>query len=107
MKSYAKHLKETIQNDPKFEALYKEELITTKAEMIGELIKEARKQAGLTQEKLAKKMNTKRPAISRLEHHAEDSRVSTLFALSEALGKELVIGFKDREPLKKPPKVLV
>ena len=99
MKSFSNHLSKTIQHDPNFEPLFKDALITTKAEMIGELIKEARVQAGMTQHILAEKMKTKRPAISRLEHHAENSRLSTLFAVSEALGKELVIGFKDKDPV--------
>lgn len=95
MRSFDDHLKETIKNDPDFEKGFKEQLAITKAEMIGELLKEARLAVGLTQEELAERIHTKRPAISRLEHHAENMKLSTLFAISEALGKELVIGFRD------------
>ncbi len=45
---------------------------------IGVLLRKAREEAGLTQEKVARKMNTKKSAISRIENHAEDVRLSTL-----------------------------
>jgi len=41
-------------------------------------IVQAREQAGLTQEEVAKKLHTKKTAISRLEQHATDVRLSTL-----------------------------
>ena len=46
---------------------------------IGALLKEARQSAGLTQEALAKKLKTKKSAISRIENHADDIRLSTLY----------------------------
>jgi len=45
---------------------------------IGVLLKQAREEAGLTQAELAKRLNTKKTAISRIENHAEDIRLSTL-----------------------------
>lgn len=56
---------------------------------IGVLLKEARKNAGFTQEALAEKLNTKKSAISRIENHADDIRLSTLYNYAEALGKKL------------------
>ena len=56
---------------------------------IGVLLKEARKEAGLTQEDLAQQLSTKKSAISRMENHAEDIRLSTLEKVAEALGKSL------------------
>jgi transcriptional regulator with XRE-family HTH domain len=66
----------------------------TRIEMIGELIREARKEAGLSQEELAKLTHTKKSAISRIERHASDIKFSTLSAVSKALGKKLEISFR-------------
>jgi len=43
----------------------------------------------MTQEEVAKKLRTKKSAISRIENHAEDIRLSTLNRYAEALGKKL------------------
>ena len=58
---------------------------------IGVLLREARKNAGLTQEALAKKLNTRKSAISRIENHADDIRLSTLYNYAEALGKKIQV----------------
>jgi len=51
---------------------------------IGVLLKQARKEAGLTQEQVAEQLNTKKSAISRIENHTEDIRLSTLENFAEA-----------------------
>ena len=56
---------------------------------IGALLKEARISAGLTQEQIAAKLKTRKSAISRIENHAEDIRLSTLANYAKALGKSL------------------
>ena len=56
---------------------------------IGAILKRAREEAGFTQEELAAKLNTKKSAISRIENHAEDIKLSTLEKFVNALGKEL------------------
>lgn len=56
---------------------------------LGIMLRRARVNAGLTQEELARKLNTKKSAISRIENHAEDIRLSTLEKVAEALGKTL------------------
>ena len=56
---------------------------------IGALLKKAREDAGFTQEELAEKLNTRKSAISRIENHAEDIKLSTLKKFANALGKEL------------------
>jgi ribosome-binding protein aMBF1 (putative translation factor) len=56
---------------------------------IGAMLKHAREEAGLTQEQLAEKLKTKKTAISRIENHAEDIKLSTLERFAEALGKQL------------------
>ena len=56
---------------------------------IGILLKKAREEAGLTQDEIAKKLKTKKSAISRIENHSEDIRLSTLKNYVEAFGKKL------------------
>ena len=56
---------------------------------IGVLLKQARLEAGFTQEQVAKKLRTKKSAISRIENHAEDIRLSTLVSYAQAVGKSL------------------
>jgi len=56
---------------------------------IGVMLKQAREDAGLTQEELANKLNTKKTAISRIENHAEDIKLSTLEKFARVLGKRL------------------
>jgi transcriptional regulator with XRE-family HTH domain len=45
----------------------------------------------LTQEELARRLKTKKTAISRIENHAEDIKLSTLERVAMALGKRLQI----------------
>ena len=58
---------------------------------IGALLKQAREASGLTQEEIAKKMHTNKSAISRIENHAEDIRLSTLEKAAVALGRKLEV----------------
>lgn len=58
---------------------------------LGVLLRKAREEAGLTQEELARRINTKKTAISRIENHAEDIKLSTLDRFVQALGKKLRI----------------
>jgi HTH-type transcriptional regulator / antitoxin HipB len=58
---------------------------------VGVLLRQAREQAGITQEDLARRTHTAKSAISRLENHAEDVRLSTIERVAHALGKSLVI----------------
>lgn len=56
---------------------------------IGVLLRQAREREGITQDEIAQKLNTKKSAISRIENHSEDIRLSTLRKYVEALGKEI------------------
>ncbi|MGE4457289.1 MAG: helix-turn-helix domain-containing protein [Arcobacteraceae bacterium] len=58
---------------------------------IGEMLKHARIQVGLTQEDLAQRLHTKKSAISRIENHAQDIKLSTLQNFAHILGKELKV----------------
>ena len=62
---------------------------------IAELVRDARKRAGLTQEELAAKINTKRTYISRLERAASDIQLGTLKRIVEdGLGGRLHISIE-------------
>ena len=61
---------------------------------IGAVLRQARESSGLTQEQLAEKLNTKKSAISRIENHAEDIRLSTLEKFAHVLGRELEVSIK-------------
>jgi len=74
--------------DPEFAAEYDKGYENFK---IGAMLKQARLASGLTQEQLAEKLHTKKTAISRIENHAEDIRLSTLENFVQALGKEMKI----------------
>ncbi len=58
---------------------------------IGIILRQAREEAGLTQEELARRLKTKKTAISRIENHAEDIKLSTLERVAGALGKRLQV----------------
>jgi ribosome-binding protein aMBF1 (putative translation factor) len=58
---------------------------------IGVVLRQARESAGMTQEELALRLNTKKTAISRIENHAEDIKLSTLDRVAKALGKRLEV----------------
>jgi ribosome-binding protein aMBF1 (putative translation factor) len=58
---------------------------------IGVMLRRARESAGLTQEELALRLKTQKTAISRIENHAEDIKLSTLDRVAKALGKRLEV----------------
>jgi ribosome-binding protein aMBF1 (putative translation factor) len=66
--------------------------IKAKAFLIGELIKEERKNAKMTQEQLADKIGAKKSFISRIENGKTDIQLSTLYRLLEfGLGKNVEV----------------
>ncbi len=64
--------------------------IKAKAFLIGEVIKEERRLAKMTQEQLADKIGAKKSFISRIENGQSDIQLSTLYRLLEfGLGKKV------------------
>jgi ribosome-binding protein aMBF1 (putative translation factor) len=64
--------------------------IKAKAFAIGELIREERRLASMTQEQLAEKTGTKKSFISRIENGHSDIQLSTLYKLLElGLGRKV------------------
>lgn len=88
MKNLKSYITKRKSRDPEFAKGYDSGYQEFK---IGAMLRLAREEAGLTQEQLAKKLKTKKTAISRIENHAEDIKLSTLEKFAKALGKELHI----------------
>lgn len=86
------YISERKESDPEFADGYEEGFRNFK---IGVLLKQAREQAGLTQDEVAKQLNTKKTAVSRIENHAEDIRLSTLEKYAKAFGKKLRVELVD------------
>jgi DNA-binding XRE family transcriptional regulator len=58
---------------------------------IGVMLKQARLDAGLTQDEVASAIGTRKTAISRLENHVQDVKLSTVEKYVKALGKRIEI----------------
>jgi len=58
---------------------------------IGVMLRQAREASGMTQEEVAIRLRTKKSAISRIENHADDVRLSTIRRYAEAVGANLQI----------------
>jgi ribosome-binding protein aMBF1 (putative translation factor) len=69
--------------------------IKSKAFAIGEIIKDERKQANMTQDQLAKRTGTRKSFISRIENGHSDIQLSTLYKLIEqGLGKKINLSIR-------------
>jgi HTH-type transcriptional regulator / antitoxin HipB len=88
MSDLRKYIKERKKKDKEFARGFEEGYEQFK---IGVILRQAREAAGLTQEELARRLKTKKTAISRIENHAEDIKLSTLERTATALGKRLQI----------------
>lgn len=86
MDDLEKYIKKRKERNPEFAIRFEEGYENFK---IGVSLRQAREEAGVTQEELASRMNTKKSAISRIENHSADIRLSTLKNYVEALGKKL------------------
>ncbi|MBL7218836.1 MAG: helix-turn-helix transcriptional regulator [Phycisphaerae bacterium] len=86
MSDVKKYIKKRKARDPEFAEGFDSGYEKFK---IGVMLKQAREEAGMTQEELATRMNTKKTAISRIENHAEDIKLSTLEKFAHALGRKL------------------
>lgn len=88
MSDLKRYIKERKQKDRIFALDYERGYGDFK---IGVMLRHAREAAGLSQEELAKRLKTQKTAISRIENHAEDIKLSTLEKVASALGKHVKI----------------
>lgn len=91
MSDLQKYINKRKKNDTEFNDNFDEGYESFR---IGVLLKQAREDSGLTQEQVAKKLSTKKSAISRIENHAEDIRLSTIEKFVSVLGKKLELSIK-------------
>lgn len=91
MSDLKKFIKDSKNNHPDEFSNFNEEYENFK---LGVLLKQARSEAGLTQEQVAKRLKTTKSAISRMENHANDIRLSTLEKFASAVGKQLSVALK-------------
>jgi HTH-type transcriptional regulator/antitoxin HipB len=78
-----RYIAERATRDPEFAEGYERGF---QAFQLGVMLLSARQQAGLTQAEVARRLGTHKSAISRMENHAEDIRLSTLQRYAEAVG---------------------
>ena len=86
MSDLKKYINDRKEKDPEFANGYE---LGYKNFIIGTELKQARLEKGITQEQLANLLHTKKTAISRIENHAADIKLSTLEKIANALGKEI------------------
>ncbi len=88
MSDLKKYINKRKQQDLEFWKDYDEKFETFK---LGVLLKQARKEAGMTQDQIAKELQTTKSVISRMENHATDIRLSTLEKFAKALGRRIEV----------------
>ncbi len=91
MSDLKKYISKRRATDSKFDESYDEGYQAFK---IGALLRQARESSGLTQEEIAKMLNTKKSAISRIENHAEDIKLSTLEKFASVLGRKVEVSIR-------------
>ncbi len=88
MSDLQKYKAKRIKQDPEFWKDYDKRFETFK---LGILLKQARMEAGMTQEQIAHKLKTSKSVISRMENHATDIRLSTLEKFAKAVGRDIQV----------------
>ncbi len=91
MSDFQKYKKKRTKKNPEFWQDYEDDYETFK---IGVILRQAREEAGITQEQIAERLNTNKSAISRIEKHASDIRLSTLEKFAQAVGKKLKVAIE-------------
>ena len=88
MSDVKRYIQNRAKKDPEFAENYDSGYSDFK---IGVVLRQAREAAGLTQDEVARKLKTKKSAISRIENHADDVRLSTIRRYAKAVGANLQI----------------
>jgi ribosome-binding protein aMBF1 (putative translation factor) len=91
MSDVKRYIQKRAERDIEFAADYEVGYADFK---IGVILRQAREAAGLTQDEVAEKLQTKKSAISRIENHADDVRLSTLQRYAKAIGSRIQIRFR-------------
>ena len=91
MSDFQKYKEKRKRKNPKFWTGYDKRFETVK---LGVLLKQARQDAGLTQEQVAEKLKTTKSVISRMENHATDIKLSTLEKFAASLGRKINVALE-------------
>ena len=91
MSDFQKYKEKRKKQNPKFWTGYDKRFETVK---LGVLLKQARQDAGLTQEQVAEKLKTTKSVISRMENHATDIKLSTLEKFAASLGRKINVALE-------------
>ncbi len=86
MSDLQKYKNKRMKKDPAFWKDYDKRFETFR---LGVLLKQARIEAGMTQEQIAQQLQTTKSVISRMENHATDIRLSTLEKFAKAVGRQI------------------
>ncbi|MDZ7695538.1 MAG: helix-turn-helix transcriptional regulator [Deltaproteobacteria bacterium] len=86
MSDLQKYKNKRAEQNPDFWENYDRRFETFK---LGVLLKQARLEAGMTQEEIASKLKTTKSVISRMENHASDIRLSTLEKFAKAVNRNI------------------
>ncbi len=86
MSDLQKYKNKRMKKDPAFWKDYDKRFETFR---LGVLLKQARIEAGMTQEQIAQQLQTTKSVISRMENHATDIRLSTLEKFAKAVGRHI------------------
>ena len=86
MSDLQKYKNKRMKDSPEFWKDYDDRFETFK---LGILLKQARVEAGMTQEQIARELQTTKSVISRMENHATDIRLSTLEKFAKAVGRHI------------------
>ena len=88
MKTFQQYKTKRMAQNPEFWKNYPERFETFQ---LGVLLKQARQEAGLTQEEVAQRLQTSKTVISRIENHAPDMRLALIEKMAMILGKRVHI----------------
>ena len=86
MSDLQKYKNKRMAKDPEYWKDYDKKFETFK---LGVLLKQARVDAGMTQEQIANELHTTKSVISRMENHATDIRLSTLEKFAKVVGRHI------------------
>lgn len=101
MSDLTKYIRARAARDPELAQGFEEGYENFK---IGVLLRQARERAGLTQEEVAQRLETKKSAISRMETSAGSIRLSTLERYARAIGWELSLELRPPQQENAGPK---
>jgi transcriptional regulator with XRE-family HTH domain len=99
MSDLTKYVRTRAARDPEFAEGFEAGYADFK---IGVLLRQARERAGLTQEEVADRLETKKSAISRIENSAGSIRLSTLERYARAIGWQLSLELRPPRKASEP-----